>query len=99
MFFTRGPSETIDACVTELKNKAQDCEFRQLHDYLTHDRIDPSVSAALKCKPDNQSVSFASSDQGLTTTQLCSIEICAIFPDFRNFQAGSVDFELIVVKH
>ncbi len=61
--------------------------------------VDPSVSAALKCKRANQSVSFASSDRGLTTTQLCSIETHAIVLDFRHFQAGSVDFELIVVKH
>ncbi len=47
----------------------------------------------------NQSVAFASSDQDLTTIQLCSIETHAIFSDFRHFQAGSVDFELIVVKY
>ncbi len=60
--------------------------------------IDPSVSAALKCKWANQSVAFASSDRGLTTVRLCSVETQAIFSDFRLFQAGSVDFELIVFK-
>lgn len=41
VFFTRlqGPSETIDAYVTDLKNKAKDCEFAQLTDELIKDRI------------------------------------------------------------
>lgn len=41
MFFTRaqGPTETIDAFVTELKSKAKDCEFGDLHDSLIRDRI------------------------------------------------------------
>ncbi len=56
------------------------------------------MSAALKCKRANQSVSFASSHRGLTTTRLCSIGTLAIFSDFRHFQAGSVYFELIMVK-
>lgn len=40
-FFTRaqGPTETIDAYVTDLKNKAKNCEFEQLHDSLIRDRI------------------------------------------------------------
>ncbi len=52
----------------------------------------------LKCKRANHSVSSASSDRGLTATRLCSIETHAIFSDFHHFQAGSVDFELILVK-
>ncbi len=59
---------------------------------------DPSKSSTLQCKWANQSVAFASSDWGLTTTWLCSIKTHAIFSDFRYFQAGSVDFELIVDK-
>lgn len=41
LFFTRaqGPSETIDAYVTDLKSKAKDCEFGDLHDSLVRDRI------------------------------------------------------------
>lgn len=41
LFFTRaqGPKETIDSYVTELKNKAKDCGFAQLHDELIKDRI------------------------------------------------------------
>lgn len=41
MFFTRvqGPSETIDTYVTDLKNKAKDCEFGDLCDSLIRDRI------------------------------------------------------------
>ncbi len=41
MFFTRAQkqSEIIDAYVTELKHKAKDCEFRQMHDSLIRDRI------------------------------------------------------------
>lgn len=41
MFFTRAhkQSETIDAYVTDLKNKAKDCEFGHLHDSLVRDRI------------------------------------------------------------
>ncbi len=66
---------------------------------LDHGRkIDPLLNATLKCKQTNQSVALASSDQGLTTTRLCSTEIPAIFSDFRHFQAGSVDFKLIMVK-
>lgn len=41
LFFTRaqGPNESIDAYVTDLKNKAKDCEFLDLHDSLIRDRI------------------------------------------------------------
>lgn len=41
MFFTRAqkPAEPIDAYVTDLKNKAKDCEFGELHDSLVCDRI------------------------------------------------------------
>ena len=41
MFFTRaqGPSETIDAYVTDLKNKAKDSEFGDLCNSLIRDRI------------------------------------------------------------
>lgn len=41
MFFTRsqGPAETIDMYVTDLKSKAKDCEFGDLHDSLIRDRI------------------------------------------------------------
>lgn len=41
MFFTRaqGPSETIDAYVTDLKYKAKDCEFGNLCNSLIRDRI------------------------------------------------------------
>ena len=41
MFFTRvqGPNEKIDAYVTDLKNKAKDCEFAQLTDELIKDRV------------------------------------------------------------
>ncbi len=60
--------------------------------------IDPSVSATLKCNRANQSVSFASSDRGLTTTWLYSAETHTVFLDFRHFQAGSVDFQLVMVK-
>ncbi len=40
-FFTRaqGPNETIDAYVTDLKNKAKDCEFGRLTEDLIKDRI------------------------------------------------------------
>lgn len=40
-FFTRsqGGSETIDAFVTDLKNKAKNCEFSTLNDSLIRDRI------------------------------------------------------------
>ncbi len=40
----------------------------------------------------------ASSDQGLTSTQLCSVESQANFTDFHHFQACYVDFELITAK-
>lgn len=41
MFFTRSQaqSEIIDAYVTDLKNKAKDCEFGELCDSLIRDRI------------------------------------------------------------
>ena len=41
MFFTRaqGKNESIDAYVTDLKNKAKDCEFGLLTDSLIRDRI------------------------------------------------------------
>lgn len=41
MFFTRAQkqSEPIDSYVTDLKNKAKDCEFGGLHDSLVRDRI------------------------------------------------------------
>lgn len=41
VFFTRsqGPAETIDMYVTDLKSKAKDCEFGDLHDSLIRDRI------------------------------------------------------------
>ena len=41
MFFTRvqGKSESIDAYVTDLKNKAKDCEFGTLTDSLIRDCI------------------------------------------------------------
>ncbi len=41
MFFTRvqGKSESINAYMTDLKNKAKDCEFGQLTDSLIRDRI------------------------------------------------------------
>lgn len=41
MFFTRAQkqAESIDAYVTDLKNKAKDCEFAQLQDSLIRDRI------------------------------------------------------------
>ena len=40
-FFTRaqGKSETIDAYVTDLKNKAKECKFGHLTDSLIQDRI------------------------------------------------------------
>jgi hypothetical protein len=40
-FFSRsqGPSETIDAYVTDLKNRAKDCEFGLLYQSLVKDRI------------------------------------------------------------
>lgn len=40
-FFTRsqGPNETFDAFVTDLKNKAKNCEFSTLNDSLIRDRI------------------------------------------------------------
>ncbi len=40
-FFTRsqGPTETIDAFATDLKNKAKHCEFGTLIDSLIRDRI------------------------------------------------------------
>ncbi len=60
--------------------------------------IDRSLSSALECKQANQSEASASSDWSLTATRLCSIETHAIFSDFHHFQAGSVDFELAVVK-
>ncbi len=61
--------------------------------------IDPSLSAALESKQASQSVASATSDQGLTFARLCSVETHAIFSEFRHFQARSVDFELVVVKH
>ncbi len=60
--------------------------------------IDPSLSATLVHKWADQNVASASFDWGLTNTWLCSIETNAIFSDFRHFQAGSVDFELVMVK-
>lgn len=41
VFFTRsqGPAETIDMYVTDLKSKAKDCEFGDVHDSLIRDRI------------------------------------------------------------
>lgn len=41
MFFTRAQKqgESIDTYVTDLKNKAKDCEFGALHDSLVRDRI------------------------------------------------------------
>lgn len=46
LFFTRaqGQAENIDAYVTDLKNKAKDCEFGDLHDSLIRDRIVCGVS-------------------------------------------------------
>ncbi len=61
--------------------------------------IDPSLSSAFVCTQANQSVVSANSDQALATLSLCSIESDAIFSDFLHFQVGSVDFELVVVKH
>ncbi len=69
--------------------------------FQTHFRslTDSLLSTTLKCKRANQSIAFASSDRCLTTTQLCSTETYAVFSDFGHFQVGSVDFELVVVKH
>lgn len=41
MFFmmAQGPSENIDAYITDLKNKAKVCEFGELHVSLIRDRI------------------------------------------------------------
>ncbi len=36
--------------------------------------------------------------KGLTTTRPCSIETLTIFSDFCHFQAGSVDFKVVVVE-
>ncbi len=58
-----------------------------------------SLSSTLEHKRANQSIASACSDRGLTATQLCSTETHAIFSDFLNFQAGSVHFESVVVKH
>lgn len=59
VFFTRvqGKSESIDAYVTDLNNKAKDCEFGQLTDSLIRDRIvcgviNDSVRARLLREPD-----------------------------------------------
>ncbi len=53
---------------------------------------DPSLSADL-----SQRVAFACSDRALMI-RLCSSETHAISSHFNHFQAGSVDFELVVVK-
>lgn len=59
MFFTRaqGRNESIDAYVTDLKNKAKDCEFGQLSDSLIRDRVvcgvdNAQVRARLLREPD-----------------------------------------------
>lgn len=59
MFFTRaqGKNESIDAYVTDLKNKAKDCEFGLLTDSLIRDRIvcgvdNAHVRARLLREPD-----------------------------------------------
>ncbi|XP_067284600.1 uncharacterized protein [Pseudorasbora parva] len=59
MFFTRaqGPTELIDAYVTELKNKAKDCDFAQLTESLIRDRIvcgvnNDQIRARLLREPD-----------------------------------------------
>ncbi|XP_057191716.1 uncharacterized protein K02A2.6-like isoform X1 [Triplophysa rosa] len=46
LFFTRAqaPNELIDAYVTDLKNKAKECEFAQLTESLIRDRIVCGVS-------------------------------------------------------
>ncbi len=44
--------------------------------------IDPLLSSALEHKQANQIVESANSDQGLSTSWLCSIETHAIFFDF-----------------
>ncbi len=54
------------------------------------------LGPALEYKQANQTVASASSDKGLTSTQLCSCETHAIFSDFGIFQAGSIDFKLVV---
>ncbi len=57
------------------------------------------LSATLERKQAIQSKAFATSDRSLTTTRLCSIETHAVFSGLCHFQAGSVDFKLVVVKH
>lgn len=59
LFFTRvqGKSETVDAYVTDLKNKARDCEFELLTDSLIQDKIvcgimDDQVRGCLLREPD-----------------------------------------------
>ncbi len=54
---------------------------------------------AEKLKAKIESVTSASSDRNLTTVWLCFIETHTVLSDFNHYQAGSVDFEFVVVKH
>ncbi len=47
---------------------------------------DPSIIAALKCKRANQSVAFASSDRGLTTTGCAPLKLMQSFQIFVIFR-------------
>ncbi len=62
-----------------------DCSYVIWRGCCTSFPIDPSLSSALKCKRANQSKASTSSDQGLTTTRLCSTETHEIIPDFCLF--------------
>ncbi len=64
-----------------------------------HGQIEPKIcSTTLERERANHSIASATSDRCLTAVWLCSCLTHAIFPDFRYFHAGSVDFELVVVK-
>lgn len=52
----------------------------------------------LKHRLANRSIALASSDQSLTTIQLCSIDSHVVVSDFHHFQAHFVDSELAIFK-
>ncbi len=80
---------------TKIGQKYEHLQFRVSNDCCV--MLCSQVITDLECKRANQSVAFASSEQGLTTIRLCSIETPAIFSDFCHFQAGSL--ETLCLEH
>ncbi len=81
-------SETLYTSQTHIGKKLNAAFFHLNCSATFHRRFDLSLSSALLCKQANKNIASASSAQGRTTTQLCSMETQTIFSDFCHSQAG-----------